>query len=122
MLQHLAKRKYPRFSKNCQLRFKVVELDEMPMEGTTVNISGGGLCFRSDEKIPAGKMLAVEITIPNAPSTVMAMGKILWHELLDDGSYENGLEFWWLGWTGEEGENENTNGKGSKEPDETKTE
>ena len=106
MLQHLAKRKYPRFSKNCQVRFKVVELDEMPMEGTTVNISGGGLCFKSDEQIPAGKMVALEIQIPNAPATVMAMGKILWHKQLDDGSYENGLEFWWLGWTGEEGEDE----------------
>jgi len=121
MLQHLAKRKYPRFSKNCQVRFKVVELDQMPMEGTTVNISGGGLCFRSDDEMPAGSMLALEIRIPNAPAPVMAMGKLLWQKPLDDGSYENGLEFWWLGWTGEEAEEKN-DGKVRKEADETKTE
>ena len=101
MLQQLAKRKYPRFSKNCSVRFKVVELEEMPNEGTTVNISGGGLCFRSDEEVPAGKLLAFEIDIPNAPSTVMAMGKVLWVKKLEDGSFENGVEFWWLGWTGQ---------------------
>jgi len=105
MLQ-LAKRKYPRFSKNCEVRYKVVELEDMPMRGSTVNISGGGLCFRSEENIPMGKMVALEVEIPNAPSSVTAMGKIVWKKNLDDGAFENGIEFWWLGWTGQEPETE----------------
>ena len=73
----------------------------MPLSGTTINISGGGLCFKSDVEIPMGKMVALEIDLPNTPSTVMAMGKVVWVKTGDDGSYETGVEFWWLGWTGQ---------------------
>ena len=102
MPQQLAKRKYPRFSKNCEVRFKVVELEEMPLRGTTMNISGGGLCFKTQEEVPAGKMVALEIDIPNAPSPVKAMGKVLWTRKIDDGCFENGVQFWWLGWGGQQ--------------------
>ena len=100
-MMQLAKRKYPRFNKNCEVRYKIVELEDMPSRGTTVNISGGGLCFKSSEQIPLGKMVALEVEIPNAPSAVMAMGKLMWIKKVD-GGFEYGVEFWWLGWTGQE--------------------
>jgi len=115
MLYQLAKRKYPRFSKNCEVRYKLVELEDMPLKGTTINISGGGLCFKSDVEIPLGKMVALEIDLPGAPAPVMAMGKLMWVKVNEDGEYENGVEFWWLGWTGKEDDDkEEKDGKGKK--------
>ena len=104
MLQQITKRKYPRFNKDCEVRYKVLELDEMAHEGITVNISGGGICFKSEEELPLETVVAVEITLPGAKSPVVAMGKVVWRKTESDGSWLNGVEFWWLGYRGEEGE------------------
>jgi len=96
----LMKRKYPRFTKDCEVRFKVLEMEEMPHHGRTVNISGGGLRFRSDVEAPLGKMLTLEIDLPEAKSTVVAMGKVVWAKK-DSEAWEIAVEFWWLGYRGE---------------------
>jgi len=103
MLEQITKRKYPRFSKDCEVRYKILELDEMPHDGVTVNISGGGICFKSGEELPLETVIAVEITLPGAKSPVVAMGKVVWRKADDNGTWTNGVEFWWLGYRGEEG-------------------
>ena len=97
-----ARRRYPRFSKDCEIRYKILEIEEMPHEAETVNISGGGACFKSDSEVPNGSVIAVEITLPKARAPVLAMGKVVWSKQNEDGTYENGVEFWWLGYRGEE--------------------
>jgi hypothetical protein len=44
-LNHLVKRKFPRFRRNCDIRYKFLDLGDMTRRSTTINISGGGLCF-----------------------------------------------------------------------------
>ncbi len=102
MDQIATKRKYPRFDKDCEIRFKILELDQMPHSATTVNISGGGACFRSESEVPTGSVIAVEIRLPNTKSPVVAMGKVSWVKPNKDGTFDNGVEFWWLGYRGEE--------------------
>jgi len=99
-----AARKYPRFPKDCQVRYKVLDVqqEEMQHAGTTVNISGGGACFKSESMIPTDSVLAVEITVPGTRTPIVAIGKAVWSKQNDDGTYESGVEFWWLGYRGEE--------------------
>jgi hypothetical protein len=42
------------------------------------------------------------IDLPNIPSDVLAMGKVLRSTKLDDGTYEVGVQFWWTGWEKED--------------------
>ncbi|NQT19694.1 MAG: PilZ domain-containing protein [Planctomycetes bacterium] len=96
-----ARRRYPRFSKDAVIHYKILELDEMPHRGETINISGGGARFKSESEIPSGSVVAVEITLPKADAPVLAMGKVVWSKQNADGVYENGIEFWWLGYRGD---------------------
>lgn len=74
----------------------------MPHRAETVNISGGGARFKSDTEVPNGSVIAVEIVLPKAKAPVLAMGKVVWSKQNEDGTYENAVEFWWLGYRGEE--------------------
>ncbi len=95
------KRRFPRLKESCSIRFRHVESDSFPQEGTdalTVNISGGGICFVSAEKLAHDSLLAIELTLPEFDSPVVSLGRTVWCEPLDDGKFEVGMEFWWIGW------------------------
>jgi len=115
MNQLTAKRKYPRFNKDCEIRYKILDMGEMPHDGKAVNVSGGGARFKSGSEIPVEAVLALELTLPNAKAPVMAMGKVVWCKDNGDGTFDNGVEFWWLGYRGESGAD-------STPPGETRTE
>ncbi len=109
MMDITTKRKYPRFSKDCEVRFKVLDFEDMPLNemsysGETVNISGGGACFKSESRIADDSVLALEISVPDVRQSVVAIGRVVWVKENDDGSFENGVEFWWLGYRGEDDE------------------
>jgi hypothetical protein len=95
------KRRFPRLKDTCRLRFRRVEADALPEEGTdalTVNISGGGICFESAEPVDPGSLLAIELTLPEFDSSVVSFGRACWCDGTDDGKYQVGMEFWWIGW------------------------
>ncbi len=94
------RRRFPRLSESCLIRVRPLTGFTLPGEGVeamTVNISGGGLCYHSDVPIDVGGFVAVELTLPDFPSPVLALARAAF-----SGSsgppYEIGLEFWWVGW------------------------
>ena len=95
------RRKFPRLRECCAIRVKPIAGATVPgdggVEAMTVNISGGGLCFRSAERFDAGDFLAVEMSIPGFSSPVVAMARAAYCER-GEGGYDVGLEFWWVGW------------------------
>jgi len=90
-------RKYARFDKECRVRYRVLETDEPPHEGISVNISGGGLCMRSKNSISRGKTLALQIEIDGLQNPLLALGMVVWTRKDDAVWHESGITFWWVG-------------------------
>jgi hypothetical protein len=98
-------RRFPRVSENCRVRYRMVEEKAIECEGRraiAVNISGGGLRFESDAPLPCGRMVVLDVDLPGFPSSVVALGKVVWNEPGGRGRYQNGIEFWWVGWRADE--------------------
>ena len=87
----VAKRRHVRFHKACPMRYRILHLDEMPYRGRGKDISGGGMCFRSDFHIGEGRTVALEVDLPQG--RMLAIGKIRWTRKTCDDEYENGVEF-----------------------------
>jgi hypothetical protein len=95
------KRKFPRLGESWDVDYRAIRTEDLKMniiDGLTVNISGGGICFASNEEIPKGTMLAVELKSAEFPSPIMALAKTIWCKEKDVGKYDIGVEFWWTGW------------------------
>lgn len=95
------KRKFPRLGESWDVDYRAIQTADLKMniiDGLTANISGGGICFASNEEIPKGTMLAVELKSAEFPSPIMALAKTVWCKEKDIGKYDIGVEFWWTGW------------------------
>jgi hypothetical protein len=94
------RRKFPRLRDSCSIRVRPIAGGSLPRDGidaVTVNISGGGLCYRSAEPLERGEFLAVEMNLPEYNSPIVAMGRVA-HCDAEAAGYEVGIEFWWVGW------------------------
>ena len=94
------RRRFPRVRSACKLRVKRIGASGVAVAGgdsVTVNISGGGLCYRSAEEMSAGEFLAVEMALPEFNSPIVALGRVAYCEPGQAG-FEIGIEFWWVGW------------------------
>ncbi len=94
------RRRFPRLRETCAIRVRPIAGASVPVDGVqaiTVNISGGGLCYRSDTPVEAGEFLAIELTIPEFSSPVVALARATYCEPAGAGS-DVGIEFWWVGW------------------------
>ena len=94
------KRKFPRLKSEWQLTYRVLEDDKFlvdPIRQFTVNISGGGICFTSEEELGLNTMVALELASDQFPSPILALAKVVWCKRTRD-KYEVGAEFWWIGW------------------------
>ncbi|NQT19695.1 MAG: PilZ domain-containing protein [Planctomycetes bacterium] len=95
--QSYSSRKYKRFTKDCSIRFSVVEPDKMTNQAKAIDISGGGARIKSDCDIPLGSILTLEILLPHSRNPVVALGKVAWLKKNSDGTFEQGIEFWGMG-------------------------
>jgi Tfp pilus assembly protein PilZ len=101
-------RNFPRVSESCHVSYRKVEGDPGFKKltdqnaGIMNNISGGGLSFGSSEAVPAGAMLALEVTLPAMPANVIAMGRVAWCRPGGESAFDIGVEFWWIGWEAEQ--------------------
>ena len=96
------RRRFPRLKEACEIRFRRVEGEGLAVpkaESLTRDISEGGVCFTVDQELPPGSLLAVELSIPDFKSDVVALGRSVWCDPVDAGRFEIGLEFWWVGWS-----------------------
>lgn len=94
-------RRFPRLRTSCGIRYKPVKADGIlgdAAKAFTVNISGGGVCLETDEGLPAGSLLAVELDLPDYDCPIVSLGRVAWCRPDASGKFEIGLEFWWVGW------------------------
>ncbi len=94
------RRRFPRLRNSCKIRVRRVEGAMQPtagVEAMTVNISGGGVCYLSDVPVPPGDFLAVELSLQEFGSPVVALARAVFCDERNDG-FEVGMEFWWVGW------------------------
>jgi hypothetical protein len=98
-------RHFPRIRDSARIKWRVAE-DATPAspsidDGLQINISGGGVCFLSQTQIDLGAMLAVELHLPNYPSGIIALARVVWVDEVDrddERGFEIGAEFHWIGW------------------------
>ena len=93
-------RKFPRITEGWKITYRILEKETIPKEpfnNFTVNISGGGICFQSEDEVAPNTTLAIEMDSEEFPSPVMALARVVWCKPADQG-YEIGAEFWWIGW------------------------
>lgn len=98
-------RHFPRVAAQCNVKYRLVGddpqfLDMTRHDGVVQNISGGGVCVEVHELLNAGTMLAVDLELPGLPTSVIALGKVVWCRPAAP-TYEAGIEFWWIGWRDE---------------------
>jgi len=95
-------RKYPRVKEACEVKYRVIEDPVMQPErqgGVALNISGGGMCFSVEQELELGSMLAIELTLPELPTPVVSLARVVWCDLGDGAAkFDVGVEFWWIGW------------------------
>jgi len=102
------RRKFPRVSVACDVRYSPVDVEDGLQDpgernpGIMKNISGGGICFVADERHDPGQMLALELGLPGFPSDVISYGRVCWVNEREDGRFDTGVEFWWIGWRDDE--------------------
>jgi len=76
------------------IRYRIYgELGESWHEIATINISAGGMRFRTDDLIDVGTPLEVQIALPGSPAPLIVQGKVVWSQLLGSGVSENGVQF-----------------------------
>jgi len=102
------RRKFPRVAVTCDVKYRPVDLEDGVRElrenspAVMKNISGGGICFVASDRQRPGQMLALEVWLPGFPSAVVSYGRVSWCERREDGRFDVGVEFWWIGWNDED--------------------
>jgi hypothetical protein len=96
------RRRFPRLRESCNIRVRPLTGATLPdgvdgVDAMTVNISGGGLCYEGAEPIETGSFVAVELSLPEFPSPVLALARTAYCGS-EGPPFEIGLEFWWVGW------------------------
>lgn len=97
------RREYKRIPEHIGIKYRQVTIEgeessgmlRLPtLAGTTQNISEGGMLFESDEALPLGCFLEVQIYIPNVASPLFLKGRVIrLEELVEDRRFDIGIMF-----------------------------
>lgn len=94
------RRKFLRLNINVNFKWKKLPggKKEVFEEGSTKNISGGGVCLMSYKKISKGDILVIEMQLPTG-KTINSKAKVVWVSEIDthgasgEKRYDAGVEF-----------------------------
>ncbi|MBL7132361.1 MAG: PilZ domain-containing protein [Candidatus Omnitrophica bacterium] len=93
------RRKFPRTPLELLVRYKILSSPEQA-EAETKNISGGGVCLVTREKMEPGTYLAMEIKFPHSKGPILAGGRVIWSSDSRFGPspaghprFDNGIQF-----------------------------
>ena len=73
------RRRFVRLATRLNVRYTVLHQTQ-PSPSVTRNISGGGICFFSEEALPAGTRLQVEVTLPDREQPIPFTAEVVWSE------------------------------------------
>ncbi|MFA6385096.1 MAG: PilZ domain-containing protein [Candidatus Omnitrophota bacterium] len=85
-------RQYPRTEVNTKVKFAVV----IPSfeNGTSKDISQGGLCLETHKSMAQGSILRLEFDLPgDPPEHIQVLGKVVWQRTNMDGAFSTGIKF-----------------------------
>ena len=88
------RRKFHRAGQAFTLRYRIIgELDASWYEVTTMNISAGGVRFRSPDVMEPESMLQLQVILPNVKEPFVIHGRVVWTQLQASKVLEYGVEF-----------------------------
>lgn len=89
------RRKYPRVYASLPMQFRPIgELDKLPHETITRDLSEGGVRFRADRFVPVGTRLVVNVLLEGHREPVRSLVKIIWTRKQQySDNYEVGCQF-----------------------------
>ena len=94
------RRKFPRIRAELIVRYKILDAKEQRFDGKTKDISGGGLCLVTRERINPGVVLAMDIKFPHLAEPTLISGRVIWSQKSNLGPspaghmrFDNGIEF-----------------------------
>lgn len=62
-------------------------------QGSTINISAGGLCFESNVELDASTPLYIELSLPTDEKIIPMEGRVCWSKEIEDGhNYQSGVQ------------------------------
>jgi hypothetical protein len=85
-------RQHPRIQVSTKVKFAVV----IPVydNGSSKDISQGGLCLDTNKSLPQGSILRLEFDLPGEPPEhIEALGKVVWQRTNAEGSFATGIKF-----------------------------
>jgi hypothetical protein len=85
-------RQFPRMDVNTAVKFSVV----IPVydNGTSKDISQGGLCLETNKSLAQGSILRLEFDLPGEPPEhIQALGKVVWQRTNMEGTFSTGIKF-----------------------------
>lgn len=66
----------------------------MPIFATISDISGGGVCIRTQECLPVSSLIELKINFPHIATSIFALAKVIWVRQRGRGRrYEVGMQF-----------------------------
>ncbi len=88
------RRQFSRAPHPFELRYRQYgEFTSSWTDASTINLSAGGMRFRSPDTLERAALLELEITIPSAREALVIRGQVAWSQLQASGVIENGVQF-----------------------------
>lgn len=88
------RRLFPRVPQPFEARYRLADEMGTSWHGMTlVNISAGGVRFRTDELIQQGTPLELQVQLPGLREPLLVNGQTIWSTLQASGVMEIGVEF-----------------------------
>lgn len=94
------RRKFPRIVREIIVRYKILSTPEKQLDAETKNISGGGVCLVTREKMELETVVAMEIKFPHMNRAILTTAQVIWCSESKLGpspaghtKFDNGIEF-----------------------------
>ena len=89
------KRRYRRMDSNLPVQYKNLRVStEFPIGSIARNLSGGGICFKSNKFVSLACRLIVEVSLPTSLKPIKAISKVAWiRKIPSSDQYELGSQF-----------------------------
>lgn len=94
------RRKFPRIEMEIIVRYKILSTPEKELDAETKNISGGGVCLVTRERLELETVVAMEIKFPQVNKPILTTSRVVWCSESKLGPspaghmrFDNGIEF-----------------------------
>lgn len=96
----IEKRSFPRLGRDWEIEYQVSApkaVQSIPIKGGIRDLGAGGFSFRSELASPPGALLQFAIQPTDHFKPMVGVARIAWTRG-QEGSYESGAQFVWVGW------------------------